>query len=133
MITQRSDLSSTQQFDSKVIKYGLLNTENRRIENFAYWHDRLVIFKEFFDEAEQSTLSVSSGLRRRRPLPMEQSEKIDPKEVSVQTDRPDRVIVNVLRKAPLFLMVCLILLLESAALIVFRATILSWLSHVSSP
>src|SRR5690242_10542847 len=68
MITQRSDLSSTQQFDSKVIKYGLLNTENRRIENFAYWHDRLVIFKEFFDEAEQSTLSVSSGLRRRRPL-----------------------------------------------------------------
>lgn len=31
--------------------------EDRQIENFVFWHDRLVILKGFFDEAEPSTLS----------------------------------------------------------------------------
>lgn len=42
--------------DSQVIRCGQLRTEQRQIENFPCWHDRLVIFKQVFDEAEPNTL-----------------------------------------------------------------------------
>jgi hypothetical protein len=47
----------TSNLDSKAVKCGRLKAKDRQIENFGYWHDRLVILKQFFDEAEPSTLS----------------------------------------------------------------------------
>jgi hypothetical protein len=41
----------------QLIETGNLNAENRQIENFKYWHDRLVILKEVYDEARPNTLS----------------------------------------------------------------------------
>jgi hypothetical protein len=32
-------------------------TEERQIKDFVVWHDRLVIFKKVFDEAEPSTIA----------------------------------------------------------------------------
>jgi hypothetical protein len=34
-----------------------LNAERRQIENFRYWHDRLVVLKEVYDDARPNTLS----------------------------------------------------------------------------
>jgi hypothetical protein len=50
-------LSSSQNFDSTAIKCCPLRAEDRRIENFEFWRDRIVILKQFFDEAEPRTLS----------------------------------------------------------------------------
>ena len=33
-----------------------LKVKERQIENFKYWHDRLVILKKAFDEAEPSNI-----------------------------------------------------------------------------
>ena len=35
---------------------GQLKVKERQIENFKYWHDRLVILKKAFDEAEPSNI-----------------------------------------------------------------------------
>jgi len=35
---------------------GQLKVEERQIGNFEYWHDRLVILKQVFDEAEPSNI-----------------------------------------------------------------------------
>jgi len=35
---------------------GQLKVEERQIEKFKYWHDRLVILKQLFDEAEPSNM-----------------------------------------------------------------------------
>lgn len=36
---------------------GHLKASDRQIEIFTFWHDRLVILKQIFDEAEPSTIS----------------------------------------------------------------------------
>jgi hypothetical protein len=43
--------------DARVIRCGHLRTEERQIESFRFWHDRLVILKQVFDEAEPSSIS----------------------------------------------------------------------------
>ena len=43
--------------DPGAIKCGQLSVEERQIENFNFWHDRLVILKQIFDEATPRTLS----------------------------------------------------------------------------
>ena len=43
--------------DEKAPDCGHLSTEERQIENFVFWHDRLVILKQVFDETEPSTLA----------------------------------------------------------------------------
>jgi hypothetical protein len=43
--------------DSQVVKCGHLKADDRQIETFKFWHDRLVILKQVFDESRPSTLS----------------------------------------------------------------------------
>jgi hypothetical protein len=50
-------LSSRQNIDTKALNCGRLRAEDRHIENFDFWHDRLIILKQVFDETEPSTLS----------------------------------------------------------------------------
>lgn len=45
---------------------GQLKVKERQIENFEYWHDRLVILKQVFDEAEPSNIRQWWCDRRRR-------------------------------------------------------------------
>ena len=52
--------------DDKAATCGHLTTEERQIENFVFWHDRLVILKQVFDDAEPSTISQWWGDRRRK-------------------------------------------------------------------
>ncbi|KAE8441669.1 hypothetical protein EG329_004590 [Mollisiaceae sp. DMI_Dod_QoI] len=42
--------------DAQAVHCGILNTEARQIDHFYFWHDRLVILKQFFDEAKPRTL-----------------------------------------------------------------------------
>lgn len=50
-------LPSSMHLDSQLGKCGQLRIDDRQIENFRFWHDRLVILKETFDESRPSTLS----------------------------------------------------------------------------
>ena len=52
--------------DEKASTSGHLTTEERQIENFVFWHDRLGILKQVFDEAEPSTIAQWWRDRRRR-------------------------------------------------------------------
>ena len=52
--------------DENAAVCGHLSTEERQIENFVFWHDRLVILKQVFDEAEPSTIRQWWCDRRRR-------------------------------------------------------------------
>jgi hypothetical protein len=54
---QKVAANSACRLDFRLIGIGNLNAENRQIDNFGYWHDRLVILKEVYDEARPSTLS----------------------------------------------------------------------------
>lgn len=45
---------------------GQLKVKDRKIENFEYWHDRLVILKQVFDEAEPSSIKQWWCDRRKR-------------------------------------------------------------------
>jgi hypothetical protein len=58
-------LSSTRQLDPAAMNCPHLRAENRQIEDFEFWHDRLIILKQFFDEAEPSTLAQWWCDRRR--------------------------------------------------------------------
>jgi hypothetical protein len=42
--------------DGRACRCGHLRTEDRQIHKFKYWHDRLVILKQTFDEAEPRTI-----------------------------------------------------------------------------
>ncbi|KAH9208058.1 hypothetical protein DL95DRAFT_428842 [Leptodontidium sp. 2 PMI_412] len=42
--------------DPEAIRCGHLRAEDRHIEKFEYWHDRLVVLKQVFDESEPRTL-----------------------------------------------------------------------------
>ncbi|KAK2616510.1 hypothetical protein QQS21_000553 [Conoideocrella luteorostrata] len=50
------DEASTRDLDTCVLEIGHLDADKRQIENFVYWHDRLVMLKQVFDEARPSTL-----------------------------------------------------------------------------
>src|SRR5689334_14858430 len=50
-------LSNSNNIDKQLVKCGHLRTDDRQIENFNFWHDRLVILKKIFDESRPSTLS----------------------------------------------------------------------------
>jgi hypothetical protein len=53
--------------DKRLIGIGNLNAEERQSENFSYWHDRLVVLKEVYDEARPNTLSQFWHDRRNGP------------------------------------------------------------------
>lgn len=42
--------------DTQLIMCGHLKTDDRQIEKFYYWHDRLVVLKQAFDEATPQNL-----------------------------------------------------------------------------
>jgi hypothetical protein len=46
---------SIKKLDINVITCGHLRAEDRQIDEFRFWRDRLVILKQVFDEAEPST------------------------------------------------------------------------------
>ena len=52
--------------DSRACSIGHLTTEERQIGSFTFWHDRIGILKQAFDEAEPSTLAQWWCDRRRR-------------------------------------------------------------------
>jgi len=52
--------------DNKAGACGHLSTEERQIDNFVFWHDRIGIPKQAFDEAEPSTIAQWWFDRRRR-------------------------------------------------------------------
>ncbi|KAH7309937.1 hypothetical protein BKA65DRAFT_167870 [Rhexocercosporidium sp. MPI-PUGE-AT-0058] len=54
---QKAAARSTHPLDMRLVGIGNLNTEKRQLENFTYWHDRLVILKEVYDDARPNTLS----------------------------------------------------------------------------
>jgi hypothetical protein len=43
--------------DHQILHCGPLTTDNRRIEHFKFWGDRLVTLKQVFDEARPRTLA----------------------------------------------------------------------------
>lgn len=43
--------------DMQLTRLGYLKTDDRQIERFRFWHDRLVVLKQVFDEATPKTLS----------------------------------------------------------------------------
>lgn len=43
--------------DIQLGQCGTSRTHERRFENFSYWHDRLVILKQAFDDSSPRTLS----------------------------------------------------------------------------
>ncbi|KAF2251726.1 hypothetical protein BU26DRAFT_242284 [Trematosphaeria pertusa] len=43
--------------DPQLLLCGHLKTDDRQIENFTYWHDRLVVLKQVFDEATPQNMS----------------------------------------------------------------------------
>jgi len=52
--------------DSSAIKCGQLNSDDRLIEKFKFWNDRLVILKQVFDDTEPSTVKQWWRDRRKR-------------------------------------------------------------------
>ncbi|PMD61103.1 uncharacterized protein K444DRAFT_611378 [Hyaloscypha bicolor E] len=75
LLIPQYDINSTRWFKIQQRKFGLdymasstghLTTEERQIENFVFWHDRLCILKQVFDEAEPGTIAQWWCDRRRR-------------------------------------------------------------------
>ncbi|KAF9632946.1 hypothetical protein BFW01_g3809 [Lasiodiplodia theobromae] len=58
---------SVEKLDRRAVKLPNLRTDDRQIENFHFWRERLVILKQVFDEAEPSTLSQWWYDRRKGP------------------------------------------------------------------
>ncbi|KAK2879506.1 hypothetical protein FQN49_000808 [Arthroderma sp. PD_2] len=52
-------LCSSQRFaiDDRVLRCSWCRAEDRQIQNFRFWHDRLVILKQVYDEARPGTVS----------------------------------------------------------------------------
>lgn len=46
----------TPTLDPKVARCGRLKSDDRHLEHFTFWRDRLVILKQVFDEAEPNTI-----------------------------------------------------------------------------
>jgi hypothetical protein len=53
----KAALNSACRFDMQLLRIKNVDAESRQMENFGYWHDRLEILKEVYDEARPSTLS----------------------------------------------------------------------------
>lgn len=53
----KSILSSNDRVDKDLSSCGSLRSHERRFENFSYWHDRLVILKQAFDDSSPRTLN----------------------------------------------------------------------------
>jgi hypothetical protein len=51
--------------DTRLASVGHLTTVERQIKNFAFWHERLGILKQFFDEAEPRIIAQWWRDRRR--------------------------------------------------------------------
>jgi hypothetical protein len=75
LLFPKYDKKSCNWFKAQQIRFGLdkkacccghLTTEERQIERFVYWHDRLGILKQVFDEAEPATLSQWWHDKRRK-------------------------------------------------------------------
>lgn len=47
----------TQQIDSQLIECGRLKHQDRRIERFHFWRERLIELQEFYEECSPSSLS----------------------------------------------------------------------------
>ena len=43
------------QLDANLIEIGQLNLHERQIVHFKYWHDRLIVLKQYFDESKPRT------------------------------------------------------------------------------
>jgi uncharacterized integral membrane protein len=50
-------LAASVSLDPCAIRCGTLKSDDRHIERFRYWHDRLVTLKQVYDESQPSTLS----------------------------------------------------------------------------
>lgn len=48
--------ASLRGLDTLLIEIGQLDADERQIEKFTYWHDRLVILKQVFDESRPRAL-----------------------------------------------------------------------------
>jgi hypothetical protein len=55
----------TEKLDGKVFTCGRLRAEDRQINEFKFWRDRLVILKQIFDEKEPSSWTQWLHDRRR--------------------------------------------------------------------
>ncbi|KAK8108317.1 uncharacterized protein PG998_010330 [Apiospora kogelbergensis] len=55
--TVSSWLRSEPEVDRMVARCGTLRSRDRRFERFQYWHDRLIILKQAFDDSKPSTLT----------------------------------------------------------------------------
>ena len=51
------NLTPIPHLDRRVRECGHLRADDRQMQNFRFWHDRLVSLKQVFDKAEPSTLS----------------------------------------------------------------------------
>jgi hypothetical protein len=49
--------SKSANIDLGVLRCGYLKTKDRQIEKFKYWHDRLAILKQVFDDSSPKTIS----------------------------------------------------------------------------
>ncbi|KAL1645030.1 hypothetical protein SLS58_004101 [Diplodia intermedia] len=58
---------SLENLDGRAVRLPHLRTDDRQIENFHFWRERLVLLKQVFDEAEPSTLSQWWYDRRKGP------------------------------------------------------------------
>ena len=52
-----SRLQRSYDVDPQLVRCSHLETDDRQIERFVYWHDRLVVLKQLFDEATPRKLS----------------------------------------------------------------------------
>jgi hypothetical protein len=52
-----SRFSANLSIDHNVIQCGHLKTDDRQIERFVFWHDRIVSLKQVYDEAQPRSLS----------------------------------------------------------------------------
>jgi hypothetical protein len=57
-----------QSLDISALRCGYLKTDDRQIERFKFWYDRLVVLKQAFDEAEPRTMKQWWFDRRRGAL-----------------------------------------------------------------
>jgi hypothetical protein len=49
-------ISYSKELDPTLIECGQLRPDERQVENFKFWHDRLVVLKQYYDESRPSTL-----------------------------------------------------------------------------
>ncbi|KAK3387728.1 hypothetical protein B0H63DRAFT_470799 [Podospora didyma] len=53
---QKASRKAKTPLDRHIVKAGVLSAEARQFDNFQYWHDRLVVLKQVYDEARPVTI-----------------------------------------------------------------------------